>query len=650
MNVHPDLSFLAMIAHASVVVQVVMALLLLLSLLSWWYIFLKLFALQRARARAPTRFEREFWSGGDLNELYQRASQARDGGGAGAHLRGRLPRVRQAAQAGQRRRRRRMDGARRAMRATYQREMDALEAHLSFLATVGSVQPYVGLFGTVWGIMNAFRGLANVSQATLAQVAPGIAEALIATAIGLFAAIPAVVAYNRFAHDIDRLATRFESFMEEFSNILQRQALTSRSDRCAAARKSMNQINVVPYIDVMLVLLVIFMVTAPLINPGRDRPAEVGSKLTAPVAAARSVARAPTSRCGCATGSARPPVRVSRDELLARVRDASRRSNPDQAVVIAADKNVRYEEVLGVLDLLQRNGVQQGRAAAAAAAELIAQCARARDGFAAGRPASGSRLFSRSRCRSASSLFLVFNVTWQNPKPEARHRRTLRSARAGREPRAAEAAPPAPPPEPTKPEPPQASSPSRPSRRRSRHPAPPKPSRAPPPRRKPDIALKEKQDKAERERKEREKQEAEKRGGGEEAAGEAPRRSARAAGARSRRAEGAGGARAAGAATGRRGRDARQSADADYVRRIQAKIRGNVVVPPDLRRQSRSGIRRRAVAHRARSSTCSSRNRAASRAYDEAVQRAIIKSSPLPRPDAPDLFRRNLTLKFRPLD
>ncbi len=116
-----------------------------------------------------------------------------------------------------------MDGTRRAMRATFQRELDLLESHLSFLASVGSVSPYVGLFGTVWGIMNAFRGLANVAQATLAHVAPGIAEALIATAMGLFAAIPAVVAYNRFAEDVNRLSTRFESFMEEFSNILQRQ-------------------------------------------------------------------------------------------------------------------------------------------------------------------------------------------------------------------------------------------------------------------------------------------------------------------------------------------------------------------------------------------------------------------------------------------
>ena len=126
-----------------------------------------------------------------------------------------------------------LDGTRRAMKATYQREMDALESHLSFLATVGSVSPYIGLFGTVWGIMNAFRGLSNVAQATLAQVAPGIAEALVATAMGLFAAIPAVIAYNRFTHDIDRLAGRYESFMEELQNILQRQAHLPDRDMAA---------------------------------------------------------------------------------------------------------------------------------------------------------------------------------------------------------------------------------------------------------------------------------------------------------------------------------------------------------------------------------------------------------------------------------
>jgi len=220
LNLHPDLSFVAMVTQASVVVQAVMALLLLFSLWSWSQIFLKLFVLKRA-SRETDRFEDEFWKGGDLNELYQRASHNR--GGAlervfSSGFREYSKHRRQGSTAAAT-----MDSARRAMRASYQREMDALEANLAGLATVGSVSPYIGLFGTVWGIMNAFRGLTNVSQATLAQVAPGIAEALVATAIGLFAAIPAVIAYNRYTHDVDRLATRFETFIEEFSNILQRQ-------------------------------------------------------------------------------------------------------------------------------------------------------------------------------------------------------------------------------------------------------------------------------------------------------------------------------------------------------------------------------------------------------------------------------------------
>jgi len=221
LNVHPDLSFVALIAQASVVVQGILVLLLALSLWSWWQIFLKLFQLKRT-TRDTDAFEDAFWKGGDLNELYQRASQSRTGAGLEhiftAGFREYAKHRKQGSMADVT-----LDSARRAMRAAYQREIDALEAHLSGLATVGSVSPYIGLFGTVWGIMNAFRGLANVSQATLAQVAPGIAEALIATAIGLFAAIPAVVAYNRFTHDVDRLAVRYETFIEEFSNILQRQ-------------------------------------------------------------------------------------------------------------------------------------------------------------------------------------------------------------------------------------------------------------------------------------------------------------------------------------------------------------------------------------------------------------------------------------------
>jgi biopolymer transport protein TolQ len=226
MNVTADLEIWSLIVGASLVVKAVLLLLLAVSFLSWMFIFSKWFAIRRARAQTEL-FEREFWGGGDLNLLYQGAVNNR-------HTIGSLERIFESGfreftklrnQRGTTDPSVMVDGARRAMRATHQREMDHLERHLAFLASTGSVSPYVGLFGTVWGIMHAFRSLANVQQATLAQVAPGIAEALVATAIGLFAAIPAVVAYNRYSHQIDRLAIRFESFMEEFSNILQRQAV-----------------------------------------------------------------------------------------------------------------------------------------------------------------------------------------------------------------------------------------------------------------------------------------------------------------------------------------------------------------------------------------------------------------------------------------
>ncbi|MCC2956469.1 MULTISPECIES: protein TolQ [unclassified Massilia] len=226
MTATQDLSFITLIANAHFLVQLIMALLLILSVVSWTYIFRKVFALRSARSQTE-QFERSFWAGGNLHTLHQSASSQRDQSGPlarifeagmGEFIKGKQA-ARDAMDMGPV-----LDGARRAMRAAFQRELDALDIHLNFLASVGSVSPYIGLLGTVWGIMNAFRGLANVQQATLAVVAPGIAEALIATAIGLFAAIPAVVAYNRFTHDIDRLAIRFESFVEEFSNILQRQS------------------------------------------------------------------------------------------------------------------------------------------------------------------------------------------------------------------------------------------------------------------------------------------------------------------------------------------------------------------------------------------------------------------------------------------
>ena len=224
-----DFSIIHLLLNASWVVQAVVAILLMVSIASWTAIFRKIIAIGRIKDLNET-FERDFWSGASLNELFAAAAQ-------NAKLSGPMERIfASGMREYQKLRERRindtsmlMDGARRAMRASYQREMDAIESNLSFLASVGSVSPYVGLFGTVWGIMHAFTGLASIQQVTLAKVAPGIAEALVATAIGLFAAIPAVLAYNRFARDIDRISNKLETFIEEFSNILQRNVSASPS-------------------------------------------------------------------------------------------------------------------------------------------------------------------------------------------------------------------------------------------------------------------------------------------------------------------------------------------------------------------------------------------------------------------------------------
>lgn len=224
MTVTNDMSLLTLIAGASLPVQAVMAILLITSLFSWWYIFIKVATIKRAETESE-EFENKFWSGGDLNKLYESvtAGRRKPQGMASIFEAGFKEFIRHKHQPGMGVSDV-MEGSRRAMRAAYNRELDDLDAHLPFLASVGSVSPYIGLFGTVWGIMNAFRGLSNVAQATLSQVAPGIAEALVATAIGLFAAIPAVIAYNRFANSVDRLSVRYESFMEEFTNILQRKS------------------------------------------------------------------------------------------------------------------------------------------------------------------------------------------------------------------------------------------------------------------------------------------------------------------------------------------------------------------------------------------------------------------------------------------
>jgi biopolymer transport protein TolQ len=223
-----DLSIIRLVGEASIPVQIVIAILLFASLYSWAIIFRKRMVIRRARREAD-QFENSFWSGGDLSQLY-RGIESRGGatGMASIFEFGFREFARQRQQAGTPSDQL-LEGARRAMRVAQLKEIDRLEHSLATLATVGSTSPYVGLFGTVWGIMSAFSGLGNVQQATLAMVAPGISEALVATAIGLFAAIPAVVAYNRYADQVGRLEVRFDAFTEEFSTILQRHATRGTS-------------------------------------------------------------------------------------------------------------------------------------------------------------------------------------------------------------------------------------------------------------------------------------------------------------------------------------------------------------------------------------------------------------------------------------
>jgi biopolymer transport protein TolQ len=218
-----DLSLFHLIANASILVKGVMLLLLVASVMSWTMIFRKRSVLKQARRDADD-FEERFWSGKDLVSMYNRITSKKytPTGMERIFESGFKEFARLRKQAGLDARAI-LDGTQRSMRVALSRETDSLETHLSFLATVGSTSPYVGLFGTVWGIMNSFRSLGNVNQATLATVAPGIAEALIATAMGLFAAIPAVIAYNRYSNDVERLINRYDTFMEEFSTILQRQ-------------------------------------------------------------------------------------------------------------------------------------------------------------------------------------------------------------------------------------------------------------------------------------------------------------------------------------------------------------------------------------------------------------------------------------------
>jgi len=219
-----DLSFVHLIMNASVLVQLVMLLLIIASLVSWTMIFNKRVVLNKAR-REANQFEERFWSLEDLSPLYSRISNQRyQASGMEKIFEAGFKEFARLRKQGSIDADAVLEGAQRSMRIAMNKEIDSLETNLSFLATVGSTSPYVGLFGTVWGIMNSFRALGNVQQATIAMVAPGIAEALIATAMGLFAAIPAVIAYNRYSNDVERLISRYEIFTEEFLSILQRHA------------------------------------------------------------------------------------------------------------------------------------------------------------------------------------------------------------------------------------------------------------------------------------------------------------------------------------------------------------------------------------------------------------------------------------------
>ncbi|MEH6604744.1 MAG: protein TolQ [Pseudomonadales bacterium] len=233
-----SLSIWSLIANAGLVVQAVMLILLLASVVSWGMVVQRFLFFTQA-GRDTQLFEDEFWSGVDLAQLYRRGSETiTEGGNIGgleAIFRAGFKDFSRMRQQGTSDPDVIMEAAQRSMRVALNREEKQLEKHLSFLATVGSTSPYIGLFGTVWGIMNSFRGLANVQQATLAVVAPGISEALIATAMGLFAAIPAVIAYNRFANRADDLLSHYQTFSDEFSSVLHRQAHLLQTAQPSAA-------------------------------------------------------------------------------------------------------------------------------------------------------------------------------------------------------------------------------------------------------------------------------------------------------------------------------------------------------------------------------------------------------------------------------
>jgi biopolymer transport protein TolQ len=364
-----DLSILQLILGASVVVQLVLLLLLIASIASWAVIIDKARLLKQAH-RAAAEFETSFWSGVDLSSLYRdiARTEATPLGMAGIFEAGfrEFGRLKQEAgmAADQV-----IEGARRAMRVSQMREMDRIEHNLAFLATVSNTSPYVGLFGTVWGIMSAFYSLGSMASATIAVVAPHISEALIATAMGLFAAIPAGIFFNRYANQVNRLEVRYDTFSEELSSILQRNAGARRPPPAHGARgramsrqkhRLMSEINVVPYIDVMLVLLIIFMITAPLLTQGItvDLPKAPAEALDPELLKDNEPVVLSIDKEGSFflnIGGKDTDTAIDEATVVERVSAVLRR-NPQTPVLVKGDQNVPYGRVVTGMTLLTQAG------------------------------------------------------------------------------------------------------------------------------------------------------------------------------------------------------------------------------------------------------------------------------------------------------
>ena len=363
-----EMNILDLFLKASLLVKLIMLILVCFSIASWAIIIQRTRILNSA-SREAEAFEDKFWSGIELSRLYQESQGRRDNltGSEQIFYSGfkefaRLHRANSHAPEAI------VEGASRAMRISMNRELETLETHIPFLGTVGSISPYIGLFGTVWGIMHAFIALGAVKQATLQMVAPGIAEALIATAIGLFAAIPAVMAYNRLNQRVNKLELNYDNFMEEFTAILHRQAFTSSESNKGEAmarargrgrRELKSEINIVPLLDVLLVLLLIFMATAPIITqsvevdlPDATESQAVKSNDEPPVIVEVSGVGQYSVKVGPETLSQLPPEQV--------IAEARRRleANEKTVFLIGGAKEVPYDEIIKALNLLHSAGVK----------------------------------------------------------------------------------------------------------------------------------------------------------------------------------------------------------------------------------------------------------------------------------------------------